>query len=288
MSTEIEDVAREQAEYWDGEAGKKWADERERLDALLAPLGRAAIDRLAPVPGEAVVDLGCGVGATSLELGRRVTARGQVLGIDLSRPQLAVARQSARAAELDHVRFEHADAAGYDFGDAAYDAAFSRFGVMFFADPVAGFAHVRAALRPGGRLAFVCWQGLDRNEWASLPLMAAFAHVPRPAPPAPGAPGPFSLADDARVRDLLAAAGFRAISVDAHSEPIRIGADAADAADWMTRMGPASRLLADVDADTRAAVKASLERTLADRQSAPQSDQGIVLGTSTWIVHALV
>ncbi|HUH02551.1 MAG TPA: class I SAM-dependent methyltransferase [Kofleriaceae bacterium] len=280
---EIEALAREQAEYWDGEAGQKWADEHQRLDSLLRPLGLAAIDQLAPAPGEAVIDLGCGFGATALELGRRVTATGRVLGIDLSGPQLAVARESARAAQLDHVCFEHADVSTYDFAGSRHHAAFSRFGVMFFADPVAAFSTVRGALEPGGRLAFVCWQGIQHNEWVSVPLAATLPYLPPPTPPAPGAPGPFSLADPERIRDLLGRAGFREISVEAHAQTIRMGADAADAADWMTRMGPTARLLADVDDDTRRTVRAAIAAVLSDRQN----DNGIVLDASTWIVRAL-
>lgn len=281
-STDIQESAREQAEYWDGEAGQKWADEHERLDNLLRPLGLAAIDRLAPAPGEAVIDVGCGAGPTALELGRRVTASGRVLGIDLSGPQLAVARELARAAGLDHVRFEHADVSTYDFGAARYQAAFSRFGIMFFADPVAGFSSVRAALDPGGRLTFVCWQGLELNEWVTIPLAATLPHVPPPTPAAPDAPGPFSLAEPARIRELLAAAGYRDISVEARAQALRIGADPDDAADWMTRMGPAARLLADAGDATRRAVRATLAAVLAERQDG----DGIALRAATWIVCA--
>jgi SAM-dependent methyltransferase len=279
---DIEALTREQAELWDGEAGQRWAADHERLDRLIRPLGMAAMERLAPAPGDAVIDVGCGFGATALELGRRVTSAGRVLGVDLSGAQLEVARASARAQGLAHLRFEHSDVTTYDFGGERFDGAFSRFGVMFFPDPIASFAHVRAALEPGSPLAFVCWQGLGDNEWMSVPLRAALTFVPPPAPLAPGAPGPFSFADATRVRGILEAAGFRDIDIEAGGEPVQVGSNAEDAAEWLLKMGACTRLLADTSDDLRARVADQARAALSDRETA----DGVRLGTSTWIVHA--
>src|SRR5881628_2723223 len=153
--------------------------------------------------GERVIDIGCGCGDTTIALARRVGPAGLVLGIDVSAPMLARAADAAREAGVAHVRFEHADAQTHRFPAQAFDVLYSRFGVMFFSDPAAAFGNLRTALRPGGRLGFVCWQAVPENPWIAVPLEAAAQHMALPPPPAPGAPGPFSFADPERVRRIL-------------------------------------------------------------------------------------
>jgi ubiquinone/menaquinone biosynthesis C-methylase UbiE len=159
------------------------------MDATFDRYGLAAIERLDPRPGEKVLDVGCGCGATSLELGRRVAPGGQVRGIDISSDMVDRARQRIGAAALDaDVRVDVADASAVPL-DGSYDALFSRFGVMFFEEPVDAFSHLRTGLRPGGRLAFVCWQARDQNPWMTVPMMAAAAVMDVPPPPGPREPG---------------------------------------------------------------------------------------------------
>src|SRR5262249_1479538 len=126
------------------------------------------------------------------------------------------------------------------FPAATFDAVFSRFGVMFFADPVAAFTNLHRALRPGGRLAFVCWRGLPENPWMWVPVGAAAQHVTLPPPPAPGAPGPFAFADGARVRDILGAAGFQTVDVAPLDAEVSIarGASLDEAVAFLLEMGP--------------------------------------------------
>src|SRR5262249_9342980 len=162
----------EQITYWNEKSGPKWVTEQARLDRMIAPFGAEARTALAPKAGEHIVDVGCGCGETSLQLGRHVTASGGVHGVDISQPMLARARQRAAAAGHAHVRFTPADAQTHAFPCEGADAIFSRFGVMFFADPVAAFANLRQALRSDGRLAFVCWQPMPANPWMAVPLMA--------------------------------------------------------------------------------------------------------------------
>src|SRR5262249_6517301 len=149
---------------------------------------------------ERVLDVGCGTGQTSIELARRAGPGGAVTGIDISAPMLARARARAADAGARTVTFLDADAQTHRFDPASLDVCFSRFGIMFFAAPDAAFANLRSALRPAGRLAFVCWQSMRDNPWMLVPLMAAAAHITLPPPPAPDAPGPFSFADADRVR----------------------------------------------------------------------------------------
>jgi SAM-dependent methyltransferase len=256
----------EQVRYWNEVAGPRWVRFQERLDRELAQLGRLAVERAGVAAGEAVLDVGCGCGGTALELAQRVGAGGRVLGVDLSRPMLERARERARAAGAANVAFFEADAQDARFEPAGFDVVFSRFGVMFFADPPAAFANLRRALRPGGRLSFVCWQRLPDNPWMLVPLGALAKHLPLPPPPPPGAPGPFAFADAERVRGILAAAGFAEIACDDVRQPLALGGgDLDDAVDFALELGPASAALREAGAgpELRARVAESVREALA-------------------------
>jgi SAM-dependent methyltransferase len=174
---------------WNGQSGERWVAHQARLDARLAVFGQAAIEAAAPATGERVLDVGCGAGASSLALAARVGAGGQVLGVDISEPLIGRAR--ALAPQDTPVQFRVADASSAELPEA-FDILFSRFGVMFFDDPTGAFAHMRRALQPGGRVAFVCWRGAAENDWVRLPMGAIKGIVPPTAPPDPEAPGPLS------------------------------------------------------------------------------------------------
>ena len=219
------------AEYWNT-SGPAWVRHADEIDAHARPYGQAGIEALAPVAGERLVDIGCGCAATTLELARRVTPSGSVTGVDVSAPMLDLARQRAAAAGLRHVDFVHADAGTAPLAELAggpVDGAFSRFGVMFFPDPVPAFANVAAALRPGGRLAVVVWQPVQENPWMSVPTLASVGPLGATWVPAgPDEPGPFSLADPDRVRSILDGAGFVDVALDPFTSAAVFRAGAAD------------------------------------------------------------
>ena len=192
-----------QIDYWNTVAGETWARFQEQLDRQVEPLGLAAMDALAPSDGEHVIDIGCGCGQTSLALASRVAPTGTVVGVDISKPMLEVARRRPRPTATSALTFRQLDAQTDDLGRVVFDAAFSRFGVMFFSDPVAAFANIKASLKPSGRLAFVCWRSLAENPWMQAPLQAALPFIPPVTPPDPTAPGPFAFADADRVRAIL-------------------------------------------------------------------------------------
>ena len=268
----------QQITYWNEAAGPTWADLQGPLDRQLAPLGRAAMAALAPRPGERVLDIGCGAGGTSLQLAQAVAPGGDVTGVDISRPLLEVARQ--RASGIPGLSFVEADAQTYPFETAGFDAVFSRFGVMFFADPTAAFANIRRALKPGGRLAFVCWRAPAENPIMTLPMAAALAHLPPPAPPEPGAPGPFAFADPERVRTILGTAGFTDIAVTPHNEKIG-GGDLDTVVGLALKVGPLGAMLRE-HPDQRDTVIASVRAALA----AHDGPDGVKLDSATWIVTA--
>ena len=243
------------------------------------------MDRLELRPGQRVVDLGCGSGRTTLELAARVGPGGEVAGVDISAEMLARGRERAARLGAGNVEFLHADAQVHDFGEARFDAAYSRFGVMLFTDPVAAFANVRRALRPGGALSFACWQGVSGNEWMLIPG-AAVAEVTGSLPPMPGPdePGPFSLADPARVRAVLGAAGFGSIAITPHADHVVISEDRIpEVAVTSVRVGGVRQALRDADDHTRqralAAIQTALRARLRDGEV--RASRGVLLVTGS-------
>ena len=230
-----------QIEYWNTTAGETWAQFQEALDRQVEPLGLAAMDVLCPGEGEHIIDIGCGCGQTSLALAARVRPTGSVVGVDISEPMLDVALRRPRSADLQ-ISFRKLDAQTGDIGHGLFDAAFSRFGVMFFSDPVAAFANIRASLKPDGRLAFVCWRPLNENPWMQAPLQAALPLLPPVAPPDPTAPGPFAFADPSRVRSILSDSGYSSVTIDPFDADIG-GGDLEQTLKLALAVGPLGRAL---------------------------------------------
>lgn len=271
----------EQITYWNEQGGPRWVQLQEILDRQLASFGHVVMDRLAIGAGERVLDVGCGCGETSLELGRRVGANGSVLGVDISTIMLERARERAVAAP--NVAFVVGDAQTYAFAPASFDVVFSRFGVMFFQDPRAAFLNLRSALKPGGRLGFHCWKALPENPWMTVPLFAALQHVPPPTPPPPDAPGPFAFADAERVRDILSDAGFAGIAFESRSAQMGVGSgDLDEATEFALQMGPASIAIREATPETVTKVRASVRAALEPYRTS----EGVRLGTASWVVTA--
>jgi SAM-dependent methyltransferase len=273
-------VNEEQIASWNGPQGDVWVAMQERLDKQLLSIGHATIEALAPRAGERILDIGCGAGQSTLELAARVGASGRVLGVDISEPLLALARRRRDAAGTAHADFVVGDAQIYSF-ESGYDAIYSRFGVMFFADPSAAFANLAQALRPGGRLAFACWRRPDENPIMMAPLLAAIgAGLTPPEPTPPNAPGPFAFADRERVAGILAGAGFGDIVHTPRDAPMG-GNDLDAAVDLAFRVGPLSRLLRD-QPERRASVEEAVRAALAKHVV----DGVVQLPSATWIVTA--
>jgi SAM-dependent methyltransferase len=248
-------------------------------EALLEPLGLRLLDAAAVRPGEAVLDVGCGGAATSRTLAARVGPTGRVLGVDVSAPIVAVAR--ARSAGIRQLELRVADAE-VEALPAGFDVLVSRFGVMFFANPAAAFANLRSSLAPGARLAFLCWQAVDRNAWLAVPAAAAFRVLAPPSPPAdPLLPGPFAFADPERVRAVLAASGFRSVQIVPACGAMQ-WTDPDTALAYLLEMGPVGRALQDQPAAVRAGVADAVRSELASRTNAA----GLALDYAAWLVTA--
>lgn len=267
-------------EYWNGEGGRRWLAHMDQTERLLEPLTASLYEAAAVSAGEAVIDVGCGGGATSREFARRAGPAGRVTGVDVSAAILAVARERGR--ELPNLAFETADAATAAAPTRRYDVLVSRFGVMFFADPVRAFSNLRGWLVPGGRVAFLCWQPLDRNPWMAAPASAAFRIVPAPPPPEPGTPGPFAFADAERTVGILGQAGFRTPRATPVTADMR-WPDLPTALDYVMEMGVLGRALQDQPDGVRSAVREVVGSVLAERSD---GDGAVALDCAAWLVTA--
>ena len=234
-------------------------------------------------PGERVIDIGCGCGDTSFEIARAVGEAGSVLGVDVSQPMLEVARTNGAKTQFRNLDFRCADASEATL-PSAIDLLFSRFGVMFFGQPIPAFGHMRKSLRSDGRCVFVCWRTPRDNGWAMAPLAAARAAMGVTPPAAdPYAPGPFAFADDERLRAILTSAGFSAINFRRFDASIDLGATPREAAERALSFGPASRFAREMGIEHLPVITNAVERAFA---SVAAPDGRVLLSGSTWIVSA--
>ncbi|NOJ49454.1 class I SAM-dependent methyltransferase [Bradyrhizobium archetypum] len=272
----------DQVAYWNGPAGQRWAERQAAQDVLLKPVADLVVDRARLTPGERVIDVGCGSGATAIAFAREVAPSGHVLGIDVSGPMLERARQAApKDLPIDFVL---ADATVYPFEPNSFDVLASRFGVMFFADPAVSFANMRKALKLSGRLAFACWREPRENPFFMAPLAAAYKHVPKLPQLGPQDPGPFAFAAEARVRRILGEAGFTGVEMEACPLLLdaAIGRGLDGAVQGAMQIGPVSRALEGQPDDARAAVAASIREALTPFAKG----DAVLLPASVWIVTA--
>ncbi|QNS02687.1 class I SAM-dependent methyltransferase [Streptomyces xanthii] len=276
-------VNTEQAQAWNGPEGVHWARHQDRWNAVNGGFDEPLLDAAEIATDGRTLDIGCGGGRTT-RLAALRAPQGHALGLDLSGPMLAEARASAEREGVTNVRFAQGDAQTHPFEPGSFDSAISRYGVMFFADPVAAFANVARALRPGGRLAFVCPADAALNEWvtamATLRDLLPVGDFGRP-----GEPGMFSLADPDRVRDLLASAGLTGITLT-RTEAYGIwGHGAEDAADFLLGTGPGRHLMQQA----APAAQEAARHTLTNHLRAHETKDGTVrLRSTSWLVGAVV
>ena len=266
------------AAYWD-RAGRVWVEQQALLDRIYAPVARAVVEAADLRAGQAVLDVGCGSGATTFAAAWRTGPEGRAIGVDISPALVELARRRAGEDGLEGVAFELADAQTATFA-TPFDAIVSRFGVMFFPDPVAAFANLRRAVRPGGRLAFACWRKPEDNPLSLIPLAAAAPFMSTPLKYENDAPGRFGFADPDRVRRILAEAGWRKIEI----APLDTAMPGTfeDLMTLSVRVGPLNPALAGVDEARRAKVHAAVAEALA-----PYVENGAAsLDAACWLVTA--
>ena len=271
-----------QAEHdaWNGETGRRWIVDPDQRDRMMYLVADALIDAAALSAGDAVLDIGCGCGATTLAAARGVGPLGSVLGVDISEPMLGVARQRVVDAGHANVTVLQADAQTHRF-KFRHDVAISRFGTMFFDDPVAAFSNIAKAIRDGGRLCIATWQPLSANDWLTIPGAALLRYGSIPDSTGAG-PGMFAQSDPHVVREVLTAAGYRSIDLRAITAPLLLGANAHEAAAHLADTGVGRAVLDTVAAHDRSRALAAVTEVLSDYTS----DNGVQLNAAIWITTA--
>lgn len=274
-----------QIEFWNTAGGAKWVRLQAMLDRMIEPYGAAVIDRAQLLPGHSVLDVGCGCGATSIALARAVGTGGRVTGIDISAPMLARAAELARESGAVNVAFENADAQTHELARAEVDRIFSRFGVMFFSDSRAAFENLATALKPGGRLAFVCWQPIHDNPWMLLPIMTAMQFMELPLPSEPRAPGPFAFADPDYVRGFLTDAGFTEVEIEPMARELWVGGtdSVEEAVSFLMTMGPLGEQMEQQPTE----VRARLAEALCEALEPYSGSNGVRMPSAAWLVSAV-
>lgn len=270
-----------QIDYWNGPAGQKWVEQSNRLDAMLAPFADQVLQAAAIAKGECALDIGCGAGALTLRAAN-TSGGAATLGVDVSEPLLKLAEKRAADAGSS-ARFKQADASAFR-SDQTFDLMISRFGVMFFEDPAAAFTNIRQQIRPEGRMAFMCWQKLQVNDWAFAPLEAALPLLKEAPPqPDPHAPGPFAFADKDRLAKILSDAGWTGVSIDRFETLVTLpGDDVESSAEFMLKLGPLSRLIAAQDLDPE-----PIETALTNRLRNEVGEDGrVAMKSACWRVTA--
>ena len=276
-------INQQQTEHWNGDESAHWVTHADRYDRQLAPFSDLLFDRLQLDDRQQLLDVGCGCGATTVAAARKVR---QATGADLSKPMLAVAARRAEVAAVNNAEFIVADVQTHRFSEAAFDRIISRFGVMFFDDPVGAFTNLHRALAPDGQLAFVIWQPLAANEWLLVPGLAAAEHIALPdiSGPTTG-PGMFSLADQGRIQEILENAGFTNIEIEPTSPTITLGGGGTldESVDFLLGTGIARALLDPAEPDTRAKAIDAVRHVLAEHF---ELNVSVRLSTGAWLVTA--
>jgi len=278
----MEDINKDQKEFWNGQKGNIWVSLEQKIDEMLDPLGDAALKVLAPKTNERVLDIGCGTATTTLKIAKSVGDNGLVTGVDISKPILECARQKAKKKLKHNIDFILADGQNHKFEFDSYDAVFSRFGVMFFGDAIAAFSNLKKATKTGGRLTFVCWADRLENEWMEVSTKVASQFLELPPKSAPKEPGPFAFEDLEYLKKVLVKAGWSKVEIKKYSTRNSVGRTVKESANFLSRMGPMSVPFEGAEEAIKRKVILSLEKSFSNYLT----DNGVKMNFSTWIVTA--
>jgi SAM-dependent methyltransferase len=273
------------AQDWAGEMGQRWLANLARFEGTIAPIGEALLVRAAYQPGERVVDIGCGGGATSLAIAQSVAPGGEVLGIDVSPDLVAATTRRAAADGMTNARFLCADAASVVPDGVPFDRLCSRFGSMFFADSVPAFANLRRLLKPGGRIDLAVWAAPAENPWMIGPMQIVRHHIELPAP-IPRGPGPFAFEDLAYLEEILTAAGFYGMGAEATAGLLSVAgprSTPSDALGFMLEGQSFGTALTGAGEGVREQASEALLALFAHHH---QPDRGVMMGYKAWLVTA--
>ena len=272
-----------QHEFWNTVAGPRWVLLGGLVERRVRAVNDLLLARSEVAAGESVLEIGCGTGAATVPFAQAVGEHGRVVGVDISEPMLAGARKRIAESGLGNVSLIEADAQFHPFEPDRFDLITSRFGVMFFADPVAAFRNVLPAARPGGRLCFACWAPLEENKHWLIPYEVALRRLGPPAPSDPRAPGPLALSDPGYVRSILETAGFAEVAIDRETPEI-IGSTPEEEADYACAMGPPARLIDEKKPSE--AVRETIRREMVETFAAYAQSKEMRLPSTVFLVTA--
>lgn len=271
--------------FWNDTLADKFDRFRDVLMNGLSYHSRIPLEDLELEPGTRIIDVGCGWGDTAIELARKTGPSGFVLGLDCVEQFLEAAREDAAEAGLKNIHFEAADVERYAF-EPEFELCFSRFGMMFFENPVAAMRNIRSALRPGGTLMFIVWRRIEDNPWLGLGKEVVLDYL---APPGDDArtcgPGPFSMADTKVVTKQLEIAGYEDIAFERNDGPVTVGADVEDAVRFQLSLGPAGEIFREAGEEAERK-RDQVELALGEALSPYLEDKGVVMPSSSWMITA--
>ena len=279
----MEDKNIKQKQFWSGAGGDVWVDKQREMDIMLNPLGERAIQELNLSGEKKILDIGCGCGATTLEIAKAVT-QGEVIGVDISEPMLERATKTASDMMLNNTSFQVKDVQVDEMPLSYFDIAFSRFGVMFFEDPFEAFKNINHSLKDNGQLSFVCWQHASLNPWQSLSIQVIKEFLDLPAP-APKSPGPFAFEDKSYINEILTESGFRDIEIKDNQEDIVMfsGKSIREACeDYLTINPVVTEMLKNSPTELREEILEALIGKFSDFHN----NEGLLFPSATWIVTA--
>jgi len=272
----------EQKEFWNDLKGDLWVELQTKIDPMLTVFDEKLLEVLDVQKGERALEIGCGTGTTTLKMADRLGPNGSIHALDFSRPMIGRAKERAVEASVDHAVFVETDAQEYQYPSEEFDLAYSRFGVMFFEDPVKAFSGIQSAMKPGGRLAYICWSDKNNNPWIWEPAQVAKKFLELPKPPGEDEPGMFSMCREERIFEILDKAGWSKIRVEAFNSFNSIGNDADEAAEFISRMGPMSEPFSLAGAAIQQKTLEAMKSFLKEYESA----DGVKMGFGNWVVTA--
>ena len=279
----MEDKNIKQKQFWSGAGGDVWVDKQREMDIMLNPLGERVIQGLDLKEETKILDIGCGCGATTLEIAKIVN-QGEVIGVDISEPMLERATQTASDMALTNISYQVKDVQVDEMPNKYFDIAFSRFGVMFFEDPFEAFKNINHSLKDDGQLSFVCWQHASLNPWQSLSIQVIKEFLDLPAP-APKSPGPFAFEDKSYINEILTESGFRDIEIKDNQEDIVMfsGKSIREACeDYLTINPVVTEMLKNSPTELREEILEALIGKFSDFHN----NEGLLFPSATWIVTA--
>ena len=278
----MSEVNKNQRDFWSGKGGDIWVERQNAMDTMLSHLGEAALNKLNLNEGENVLDIGCGCGNTTLNIAKRISPDGQVTGLDISKPMLKRAKESANEMSISNASFNCVDVQTDDMGEEVYSAAFSRFGVMFFEDPVAAFCNINKSLITGASLSFVCWQSPALNPWQSLFIEAVKKYVDLPSPP-PRSPSPFAFMESEYVSSILEESNFQNIMIEGHEAEVNMfsGRSLSDSVKDYISINPVVSVMLK---DSTEQEKTEIINSAIEAFSPYYSAKGLMFPSATWLV----